>query len=201
MQEPIHHGWQDSGPRNFWPLRRPLVSLKRGLHYCEKTGKITSTKHLVKHAAHLNRSLGAPDASACRSPGIARGSGPPGKFVRKSVLKKQADAKTITAERRAKAIASLNDTGPGFLQRGKVRSAKGRQNYEEGCAAFRAWRLRVKGSDSLLLSGGNLDDALDQYVEHFFLNNDGVFSARMAVYGEAWKRDLNLKDPKTLEHS
>ena len=101
-------------------------------------------------------------------------------------------------EQRQQVLGVLDDSRPGFLKRGRVRSAVGRAHYKQGSADFRQWCQRNGHGDAERFSHDQLDRRLESYVEYIFLSNSGIFSARMAVYGEAWLRSLILKVPTTL---
>ena len=63
---------------------------------------------------------------------------------------------------------------------------------------FRNWasaNLLPIGAETAL---SEIDASLEKFVESTFLANEGVFSARSAVYGEAWLRGANIKDVSVL---
>ena len=92
-------------------------------------------------------------------------------------------------------MKATKDDAPGFLQRGKVRSAGGRANYTKGSEDFRAaarsygWKLEPQKQ---------LDLSLRKYVESLATDGGSLSVARTAVFGEAWRRGLNLHDSNVL---
>ena len=90
---------------------------------------------------------------------------------------------------------NTKDSAPGFLQRGKVRSVKGRENYVNGTAAFRKW-CGQQNLDCWPMR--ILDKSLVKYVESLAVEGGSIFHARCAVLGEIWRRSLNLRDFNTL---
>ena len=85
-------------------------------------------------------------------------------------------------------IASLDYTTSGFLRRGKVKSAKGRENYVKASDAFRKWARDSQLVDASSLSVVDADPLLEKFAEKTFMDNDGVSAARTAIYGEAWRK-------------
>jgi hypothetical protein len=97
------------------------------------------------------------------------------------------------------AFRSLGDVQPGFLRRAKVKTQRGRDNYERYSKQFRDFArehslpIPEEGCDD------DLDYALERFCEYQAMLGHGLFPARSAVYGEAWKRGVNLKRPEVLE--
>ena len=96
------------------------------------------------------------------------------------------------------ALKKIPDTSDGFLRRGKVKSAVSRANYTRGSELFRE-AAALHGWN--LSSNRSIDAALEKYVQGLARDGDSIVLARNAVYGEAWRRGLNLKHCNTLWQS
>ena len=87
---------------------------------------------------------------------------------------------------------------PGFLRRAKVKSALSRRNYVEYSNRFRTFANEQGFQIPADGHSVELDAGLEKFCEKEALEGNGIFASRMAVYGEAWRRGLNLRLPKTL---
>ena len=177
----------------YWNRPR-LPGLAKVMEYCPATGKISSAGSAIAlplKSASLRAQAGSsfPTTSSGHD-GEPLGKSKklqssPGKNVIKNVLKKPA-------------AKFGNDTAPGFLRRAKVKSALTRRHYVDFSEKFRSF---AKENNWVIPDIGNpesLDIALESFCEAEALKGNGIFGARAAVYGEAWRRGLNLKLPETL---
>jgi hypothetical protein len=176
-----HLPWLDLGLQ-WWPPQRPgMASVGQEIRSCPLTGQLT----LVSVATSPPPRRGCPSVlytSASPLPLKGRAGGPHSEAARKKKVLKTA-------------LKKLGDHAPGFLKSGSVRSEKGRQNYLEGTAKFRAWALsrNLQTADH-----DELDASLTTHVEELALEEGSMFWARCAVYGEAWRRSFNLRNSDIL---
>ena len=199
-QVPTLPAFAEPGPESWSPLPPGQLSAM-GLHYCPQTGRLSSASVVQSSIQQAAFSRGALVPLSDLSIGTAKDNGRTSsssigsKHARKTQLKKK------PLKTRQDIIGDLNDTSGGFLRRGKVKTAKGRQNYLTGSEDFRRWAASTQRLDVASAAAEVVDKLLETYVEKIFLANDGIFAARSAVYGEAWRRGWNLQDVRMLELS
>jgi hypothetical protein len=91
----------------------------------------------------------------------------------------------------------LPDHSPGFLRRARV-TVQTQLRYRLASTAFRSFCAE---RELALSSREELDLAMQCYLEDLFLSGEGLFMARNAVYGEAFVRELDLRDRAVLRLS
>ena len=135
-----------------------------------------------------------PRSASHRAP---RGSHSHGRGERKNGGRHTRRPKSAPRDRRKALAAALPDRSPGFLRRAKV-TVQTQLRYRQASTAFRSFCAERALS---LSSTVELDLAMQCYLEDLFLSGEGLFMARNAVYGEAFVRELDLRDRAVLRLS
>ena len=173
-------------------------TLAVAMQYCPVTGKISSVGNAKSSRGSQSSSRDVQADSGYLSIGSELAGAPHGECGGGAGKRKGVRKSGEVAKKPACSSKFVKDVEPGFLRRAKVKSELTRRHYIDYSEQFRAFAAEKNLSIPLVGHSVKLDAALEMYCEHEALQGNGIFGARAAVYGEAWRRGLNLKLPEVL---